>query len=456
MICKLLSGVKEVLKKHIMPYLVRIASKLGVNGNKFVFLKGTLRDIERNKPIVLFFAEWAWNTVEQNLPGLVYLKKHFDVILVTVLPDSQIRIQADENRHMMKILKDSSDIVMCYQEDSEGFFSRFYSYKMGSYQYLHHKYFDNLHIDVFIRLWTYSWRYDYFYDNHPETKHIGVGHGACYATYDGPIYYQAWPFFKADKWLFPDEYPYRGTDKSILASRVVTGAPIYDLWWRDVLKKVYESELASLALGGEKVILLFVPLLSVKDRFPDNVKNIFKLFVRDYSSSNMLIVKFHPRETQQAILNFFSEIDDKTRMTNVRYSNVPSVVLSTIADCAIAFAWTTAAIDAIVNDIPVIEVNEGEQYYRDGSEVERYLTKEGEYGSFYRKNNLVIYAKTYTDLCNAVDGVLYNHMWEVYKDKYKDFFLIDNRASERMAKEIMQLVKNDKGGRPYRCGKSLN
>lgn len=438
-----LRGIKYFLKKYIMPHLVTMAVKLCVN--KFVFLKGNLENIERDKPLILFYPNCGWNTVEQNLPGMFYLKKNFDVFLVTVLPDDEIYRQAVVNRPMMRILQDSSDVVMCYQGDNV-FFSRFHSYKMGVCKYLYHKYFDNLFICVIVRSWAYSWRCDYFYENHPETKHIGVGHGACYATYDGPIYYQEWPFFEADKWLFPDKYAYRGTSERILASSVVIGAPIYDLWWRNTLKEIYASEMEAFALSEDKVILIFVPDLTEKERFSEDLKNILKNFIKEYSSSNTLILKFHPRETQQSIVKFFQGFDKKTKMSNVHYSSVPAVVLSTLADCAISFAWTTAAIDAIVNDIPVIEVNEGKQYFGDGSEIECYFIKDNEYGSFYRKNNLTFYARTYDDLCNAIHGVLYNNMWDGRKKKYKEFFRIDNCASERMAKEIMQLVQTNKVG----------
>ncbi len=446
---EIMIGIKEILKKYIVPCFVKLTFRFGINKNRFCFIKGLLDNNSKEKPLVLFLPHAGWNTVEQNLPGIVYLKEHFDVCLVVLFPEMQMLCRAKENVELMKIMREISDVILYYEEDSRSFFSKFVSYQKESSTYLYGKVFDNIYINVIVRLWSYAPWYDYFYDKHPEAKHVSVGHCACYATYDGPDFYQENRFYKGDKLLFVDDYVYRGTDERILNLSVIIGAPSYDFWWRKILKKMYQNEMKSINTFEGKKILILIPEI-LPENLSENEKNVFKLFLQEYGIENYILVKFHPRQSEKSIANFINSLSLDKKI-NLHFSKVPTVVLASVVQCAVAFGWTTAAVDAIVNDVPVIEVNDGRQCLGCGSLLENYAMRNKEFGSFYRINDLAIYAKTYKALCTAVDGVLNNKLWEDYRGRYKKFFLLDNRAGERMAVEIMKLAINDVSKSEYRC-----
>lgn len=423
--------IKSIMKQ----ILEKIAEWLGLYDKDFCFFKGSIEELKskKNKKVIAFFADDAWNSVEYILPLLVYIKQRYDCFLVVCFMDQKLHVRLEEEQVVSNILASKTDIVIinkCPRRTDYGIRAWMKRKLKGTlYKPTLRYMFDKTRVDVLLRVWTHLPFVDYFFCNHPETKQVATAHsGCCCANRNYDEEMEA-SFSRADLWMFPDQYTYNGSREDILSKMYVTGAFSYDLWWRRYLKFTDKEGVEKIKKKCRKKILIALPLLSDKTRFSDEERQIVKMFVIKTRDKYDLILKFHPREDAETIKNFCEEIflDEK----NV--SRMQLVVLSSLVDCVIFCGGTTAVGDALINNVPVIE------FYTSRMVTYWYLLPDGKNVSFFTKHRMTVHACTYKELYHAVNGIFHSELWADYNKRYKDYIVSDNCACARAANLIMRL-----------------
>lgn len=423
-----------LLKKLIKNILCKVIKY----DRDIVFFKGKKEQMRSGKRNICICPDEAWNTIEHLLPVMIALRKYSEICLIIYIRDRDLCRLAGDKYNFFSLVVEYSDIVILYGDAYKGKMISWWKNRLhtilerNTIKYC----FGGIKIDTIVRVWTDVWMMCFFKEYHKEAKQVAVGHASFYGMFTG-MDDDSISWFEddnknyADKYIFPDCYAYRGTCSRILNKIRVVGSPAYDFWWRDLLASNLSNENRQVLQGVNKNVLIILPHLAddKKEYFlEDEEKDIFR-FVENYAEEYNFIFKFHPRQKKDEIEAYMYKF---TNNLNVRcVFDVSTLALVKYVNCAIICGLTTTAMDTVVSDVPTIE------FYKECDNGHFYCFGENKYGTFMRKNNLTFYASSYSELVKCFQSIFISNGWSKYKNRYKDFIIVDGNASDRFAKEIL-------------------
>ena len=403
----------------------------------YIFIKGSMDEMRKDSSkTIVWSLDHSWNSVEFGLPGLYYLKQKHEVRLIFFAGDAGIWNKCQEEHFIFDIIKRIFDVVIVNSKpvrQKSWVKRKIQRLKKSLFEYNTYRYFfRDVNVDILLELNNPIRVKEYFYNEHPETLHVCHQH----STFQKSIYYpdeEYLPLPKVDYMLCTDDYLLQIVGKEDAKKIAVIGAPQLDKWWRDLSGR---NELAKLKMklhSDRKTIVVLLPCLEGNERlFPEDYESLHRV-LNDNAENVNIILKFHPRDILETRERFVSAIKDGNDVNNVISTTVITECLSELADCVIVAGATSAAAGAIINDVPVIE-------FHANKPMTLLYEKDGRYGTYFRIMNLILYAENYSQLKQAVHGVLYEGLWKKYKGKYKGYMLNDNCSSKRFAEILINLL----------------
>lgn len=389
-------------------------------------------EFKHDKTIV-WSVDHSWNSVEWCLPGLYYLKEHYDVNLLFLAADPEIWQKLNEEGDKYAMLKDICDVIIINVIDPSKcnwLQRKIYRLRKSLLEEESLKYFfGNVKVDVLIEILNPRSVNNYFKKCHPNTIRIGYEHGTCDKLYTG---------YCVSKRKLPDvDYYFCGdigiydlSDDNEKNKIIEIGVPQLDSWWRELINENSILNIKRRLDANKKNILILMPAMLYNERLSvEDKENLIKC-LKYFSKRENVLLKFHPRETQKTINDFLQNISDNT----VIVTSVATECVSKFADCVVVAGVNSAAGAAIINDVPVIE-------FHSNNYMESFAWVNGKYGSLLKVKNAVMSAEDYNTLKDAIKGILYDNAWDAYRGKYKAYIFNDDKASERFAEELANLLQ---------------
>ncbi len=376
---------------------------------------------------IVWSVDHSWNSVEWCLPGVYYLKKHYNFNLVFFAADPEIWQRAHEENTIYAILKETCDVIIINTVDTfkcSWLQKKAYRLRKSLLEEESLKYFfGNIKVDILLELMNPRAVDKYFQQYHPNTIRVGYEHAPC-DKLTAAMSKIVLP--NVDFYFCADSEIYDLSDEKDKNRVIVSGAPQLDIWWRDLISNKSILDLQQRLDSKKKTILVLLPAILNNARWYDDDKEALIRVLEFFYGKENILLKFHPREKKETVDRFEKNIcgGDKIYTTTLTTECVAK-----IADCVVVAGVTTAAGPAIINDVPVIE-------FHSNREMESLYCDKGQYGTLLKIKNVVISAENYKMLKDAISRVLYGNIWEEYRNKYKKYIYTDNQASKRFAEAM--------------------
>lgn len=423
-----------IIDHRICKYIASaVCNRFNLFNDDYTNIKANLSNLDENLKTVCFVADCYWNTVECTLPVLTYLKEHENCNIIFLAKEKVTYQKAKENIFFKNQIDKVSDVVLyntsiLIQRDSNFGKLKAYIKNIVFYSILEF-WLDRIRLDAILSLYSADVFVEELISRHPEAKVVGESH----AAFDGSMYYDGDPVecIDADIFFFPDSSLQFFSEKVIKKS-VITGAPIYDEWWRKILVDISGvQELSQHLMSFEKKRLLIVmPYLpDVRRCFADEYEELGN-FLKEVQDSYTIVFKFHPREMANDIDEFFKK--NELQSGDYIISVIPLISLATIMDCVVVVGASTSTSDVLISDIPVIE------FHNNSYHIGFFAFGDNQYGTLFRKHDIVPYAATAMDLVKTVEDILFNALWERYEKKYKEYIPANNNACKRVSELLLK------------------
>lgn len=384
---------------------------------------------------IVWSVDHSWNSVEWCLPGLYYLKKHYNINLVFLAGDTEIWQRCLEESYIYSLLKDTFNVIIINTLDiskCNWIQRKVYRLKKSLLEKISMEFFfKNISVDILLGLPNPSMVYKYFKKYQKNTIIVGYEHGTCYKIALGDLFGKLRISSDEDYHLCADDVIYDLNER--LDNKIIKiGVPQFDNWWRSLIYRgLWESK--KIDRKDNKIILVLLPHMINKDRwYSEDRENLIKVLQYFYGKERIML-KFHPREMQGARGKFVRDIINDDIENEIIVTTMPTECISKIADCVIVVGDNSAAGAAVINDVPVIE-------FHCNKAMPSFYLENGQYGTLLKVKNAIMSADDYNTLKNSIKGVLYNNAWNMYLGKYKEYISTDNKASQRFAEELIQLL----------------
>lgn len=385
---------------------------------------------------IVWSVDHSWNSVEWCLPGLYYLKKHYNVNLVFLASDPEIwqRAHEEENIYIYTILKNICDTIIINTIDPSScnwLQRKIYRIRKSLLEEESLKYFfKDIKVDVLLERLNPRCVNEYFRVYHSDVIRIAYEHSCFQKTllvpYNNKVLAEANYFFCSDKEV------YDSVENDEKHRVIVTGAPQLDIWWRDLINGYYQIE--NKIDKKKKVILVLLPAMLDNERlYQDDERMLIKVLQEFYGNVN-IVLKFHPREKMETKMKFVQNICAASGKGEIIITTLYTECISKFADCVIVVGETSAAAAAIINDVPVIE-------FHSNRYLPTFYFEQGIYGTLFKIKEVILAAEDDCELKDAINGVLYNNAWDKYHGKYKDYIYHDDCASKRFSNVIINIMR---------------
>lgn len=395
-----------------------------------------MSDLKRKKTIVLS-VDHSWNSVEWCLPGLYYLKKHYDVNLVFLAADRGIWHKCEENKEVYSILEQTADFMIINTQDE--FEHNWIQRKKNrlwkslldeeSLKY----FFGNIKVDILLELMIPSYVHRYFKKYHPDTIRVTYEHVTSMKIADVKVEYYLSSFKEGNYQLCTDNALYDIADEDIKSRISVIGAGQLDDWWIELTNKKSLLELQEKLNNKNNTVLILLPALGNERLYNEDKLALIKAIRYLYENENILL-KFHPREKPENRLEFARNICDDYQNDKIFITTLNTECVAKIADCVVVVGATSSAGAAVINDVPVIE-------FHSNKPILSFYEENGQYGSLLKLKNAIMSAEDYDSLVAAINGVLYHNAWDMYRGRYKEYINHDNKASQRFAEALIKIME---------------
>lgn len=386
---------------------------------------------------IVWSVDHSWNSVEWCLPGLYYLKKHYNVNLVFLAADPEIWQRAHEEENMYAILKNICDVIIINRIDPSRcnwLQRKIYRLRKSLLEEESLKYFfGDVKVDVLLEIMNPKTVDEYFKKYHSDTLRIGYEHS---------IFTEQTTNKEKKKVLVPDVDYFLCTLNSYFDLEdtlnkhklLVTGAPQLDDWWREFISKKAILELRNRLDSNKKNILVLLPSMLDNERWYKEDKEALIKVLRYFCEKENIVLKFHPREKIETRKAFLQDIFDGNNEKKFTMTTITTECVAKIADCVIVAGATGAAGGAVINDVPVIE------FHSNRNISYSFYHENGQCGTMLKVKNVIMSAEDYDSLVATVNGVLYNNAWDMYSGRYKEYINHDNKASQRFAEELIRVM----------------
>lgn len=397
----------------------------------------------KNKKTLVYSVDHSWNTLEWCLPGLYYLKKHYDVNMVFLAGDTDLWQRFLEEKQVYSLVEQVFDIIIINTQDNS---------KCNWFQRKIHRlwkslleeeslkyFFSNMNIDIILSFGTPSYVNKYFKNYHPDTIKVRYEHGACNIISIASPKALNNHLYGADYFLCACKEVFDLVEESQKNKLIEVGSSQFDNWWRDLISKEQILDVKLKLNSKKKTILILLPALG-NIRIDNEEKVAITKLVKHFYGKENILLKFHPREKPENRKTFMESISNDCQDDKLIVTTIPTECIAQIADCAVVVGISSAAGAAVINDIPVIE-------FCSSRTIEMYNSMLGRCGTFLKINKAIMSAEDYDTLMVAVNGILYNDAWEAYRGKYKEYIpdiYYDNKASQRLAEAIVHIMENKK------------
>jgi len=248
--------------------------------------------------------------------------------------------------------------------------------------------------------------------------------------------------FKQDLWLVDTELGAKYLFDGYPCSKMnIVGTPRFDQWWIDRLlsnKEFLMSEEAKKAALAKRVFLFTTttPLRELPFEIFDYVITSVADLLLLNSKDNYLIIKPHPRQPHEQIMSKLRQFENG----QWTISSLHLIQLATLCDIAISVN-SGAIIDILATGKPLIEFA---QYIQPTEAMN--INPVGHLQSHYISLNLSVPVKTKENLIKILNSFFNNEnpsIWKQQQQNFKNFFSLDNNASERAAKLIAELIDSE-------------
>lgn len=386
---------------------------------------------------IVWSVDHSWNSVEWCLPGLYYLKKHYNVNLVFLAADPEIWQRAHEEENMYAILKNICDVIIINRIDPSRcnwLQKKIYRLRKSLLEEDSLKYFfDDIKVDLLLELMSPSYVNKYFVNYHRNTIRVGYEHGTC----DKLIVPQSDVKVRlpdVDYFLCMDKEIYRIDDEADKNRVFTCGVSQFDAWWKSLTQKKNMLDLQETLGNNQKRLLVLLPAMLDNNRLDDKEKETLIKALKFFNKKENIILKFHPREKSENRIKYANYISNNYGQSRIIVTTMATECISALADCVVVAGVTTAAGAAVVNDVPVIEFHSNKN--KDG-----FYEENGQYGSLLKVKNAIMSAEDYDSLLAAINGVLYHNAWDMYRGRYKEYINHDNKASQRFAEALIKIME---------------
>lgn len=394
------------------------------------------KELKYDKTIV-WSVDHSWNSVEWCLPGLYYLKKHYDVNLVFLAADRGIWHKCEENKEVYSILEQTADFMIINTQDE--FEHNWIQRKKNrlwkslldeeSLKY----FFGNIKVDILLELMTPSYVHRYFKKYHPDTIRATYEHVTSMKIADVKVEDYLSSFKEGNYQLCTDNALYDIADEDIKSRISVIGAGQLDDWWIELTNKKSLLELQEKLNNKNNTVLILLPALGNERLYNEDKLALIKAIRYLYENENILL-KFHPREKPENRLEFARNICDDYQNDKIFITTLNTECVAKIADCVVVVGATSSAGAAVINDVPVIE-------FHSNKPIISFYEENGQYGSLLKVKNAIMSAEDYDSLVAAINGVLYHNAWDMYRGRYKEYINHDNQASQRFAEALIKIME---------------
>lgn len=412
-----------------------LIAKFFLYDKKFKVIKGSLDNVKQDKT-VLFVVDSGWNTIEYTIPCLYYLKKHHPYLnIVIFMPEVSIWLKYKEEQKIAKLMEDISSCIIVNTSVKDNWFKyKIWRLRKSVLERKTIEYFlKDAKFSVVLRTDLLTKTVQCIYQYHPHAKHIVQPHGAFLGVVC-PENLEKKSLGPGDFWVMPDEtwpnYFEGGIDNSVL-----TGAPQLDSWW---IETVYKDELQLFVHklnSSKKNILVLLPLLQDDFRISKADQIVLFKVLNSYKGHLNFIFKFHPRELYKDRKIFLEKYGFSEYRDDMFIVDLPTEVVSAVADCVICAGESSALANALINDVPVIE------FYTTLLLPCYYKISKDKYVSALVKNGVVMYADTYDSLMLSINSVICGSGWKKFSNKYKKYIVSDGMASCRMADVVLKALQ---------------
>jgi len=395
------------------------------------------------KKTLVYSVDHSWNTLEWCLPGLYYLKKHYDVNMVFLAADTDLWQRFLEEKQVYSLVEQVFDIIIINTQDNS---------KCNWFQRKIHRlwkslleeeslkyFFSNMNIDMILSFATPSYVNKYFKNYHPDTIKVRYEHGACNIISPAPPKYLNNHLSGADYFLCACKAIFDLAEESKKNKLIEVGSSQFDNWWRDLIAGNDILDVQKQLDNTKKTIMILLPALG-NIRINTEEKVAIAKIIRYFYGKENIILKFHPREKIENRMRFMKNITNSYQNDKIIITTIPTECIAKIVDCAIVVGISSAAGAVVINDVPAIE-------FCGPKIMDTYHSETGRYGTILKTNKAIMSADNYDTLMDAVNGILYRNEWDNYRGKYKEFIpdiYYDNKASQRLAEAIVHIMENKK------------
>lgn len=393
----------------------------------------------KNKKTIVCSVDHSWNTLEWCLPGLYYLKKHYDVNMVFLAADTDLWQRFLEEKHVYSLVEEVFDVVIINTQDNS---------KCNWLQRKIHRlwkslleeeslkyFFSNMNVDVVLSFITPTFVVEYFKKYHPDTVKVGYEHGSCNIISPATADDLNSELIGIDYYLCACKKVFDLVEKSQKYKLIEVGSSQFDNWWKELISKEQILGVKSKLDSEKKTILILLPALG-NIRIDNEEKVAITKLVKHFYGKENILLKFHPREKTENRNTFMESISNDCQDDKIIVTTIPTECIAQIADCAIVVGISSAAGAAVINDIPVIE-------FCSPRTIQIYNSTVGRCGTFLKINKAIMSAEDYDTLMVTVNEILYNDAWEAYRGKYKEYIpniYYDNKASQRLAEALVNIM----------------
>lgn len=411
--------------------------------------KAGLKNVNPELPTICFAPDACWNTIEYTLPVFIYLKENYSCNLISVISYRELGERSFEESILYKKLVEVSDVLVCntsYTYPGNTVFEAIIQYIRNIvFENKLEEWIRNVFADIALCVYPSDDAVKWIKESNQNIRIIAVNHAASYTVLNGIAYnHEKW-FSSADMFLYPDVGCYREKSSKILNKIFLTGPTVYDEWWMEKLRQISQVEEFDKRISKKqkKKIMLIMPSLYEPIRFTQEEYDKLNKFIRNNCGKYTFVFKFHPKELkrhQELYLHSNGlEIDSGDIFIS---DGFPLLAVASIMDCVIVLGLTTAAVDALASDTPVIE------FYDNYEVPQRYCFDGNKYGTLLRKHDLVPYTDSVTELEQLVHQILYEDLWSKYIGKYRYYLNMNNDACKRftdclMGNEIDWKISNE-------------
>lgn len=395
------------------------------------------------KKTLVYSVDHSWNTLEWCLPGLYYLKKHYDVNMVFLAADTDLWQRFLEEKQVYSLVEQVFDIIIINTQDNS---------KCNWFQRKIHRlwkslleeeslkyFFSNMNIDMILSFATPSYVNKYFKNYHPDTIKVRYEHGACNIISPASPKGLNNHLYGADYFLCACKAVFDLVEESHKKKLIEVGSSQFDNWWRALIASNDILEVQKQLDNTKKTIMILLPALG-NIRMNTEEKVTITKVIRYFFGKENIILKFHPREKIENRMRFMKNITNSYQNDKIIITTIPTECIAKIVDCAIVVGITCAVGAVVINDVPAIE-------FCAPKTMDTYHSETGRYGTILKTNKAIMSADNYDTLMDAVNGILYCNAWDNYRGKYKEFIpdiYYDNKASQRLAEALVHIMENKK------------